>query len=101
MAVAKKDPELQPLSDFLIVQIHEDKASGIIIPEQLQRVDIPKVGTVLRAGPGYVAPSGQLVPNPVKAGDIVLLQLGAGTDVKLGGEVFKFVPARDLFGFFA
>lgn len=96
---AKPDLTLCPLSDFLIVQIHDDPADKIIT--LTERVDIPKVGTVLKAGPGYVSQSGQLVPNPVKEGDIVLLQLGAGTDVSLGGVVYKFVPARDLFGVFA
>lgn len=90
--------ELQPLSDFLIVQMHDDPAEALIIPGG--RVDIPKVGTVLRAGPGYHQ-NGQLIPNPVKNGDIVLLQIGAGTDVKMGGVVYKFVPSRDLFGVFS
>lgn len=97
--VATPPVTLHPISDFLIVLIHDDPAAAIITPTQ--RVDIPKVGTVIAAGPGYVSASGQLVPMPCTVGDAVLLQLGAGTDVSLGGTVYKFVPARDLFGVFA
>ena len=91
--------DLTPLSDFLIVQIHDDPASALIVPSTVAPIPIPKVGTVLLAGPGHYD-HGTFVPNPCAKGDVVLLQIGAGTDVKLGGDTYRMVPSRDLFGVF-
>ena len=92
---------LEPFSDFIVVRVHEEQASGQLIIPKTVEVRIPLVATVCAAGPGYVTPAGALVPMPVAVGDIVLLQFGAGTDIRLGDEVFKILPARDLFGRFA
>lgn len=90
---------LQPLSDYLVVDPIEDPpdVTGVINPYG-RAANEPQRGKVIAAGPGYVSHTGQLVPNPCKAGDVVLLQLNAGTEVKIGKQLVRMVQARDLFG---
>lgn len=93
---------ITPLSDYLVVRPIEDvpDPNAIVSPYGgVRRYDSdPMRGTVIAAGPGYVSHSGTLVPNPVSVGDVVVLQFNAGTDIRIDGEVFRVVPARDLFG---
>lgn len=90
---------LAPISDFLVVELQEIPPEGqIVLPNGQTRENVPRVGLVLAAGPGMVLPNGQLAPMPCKPGDAVVLQLGAGTEVRMEGKDLRIVPARDLFG---
>jgi co-chaperonin GroES (HSP10) len=90
---------LQPIGDFLVVELHPVPEEGrIVLPHGVTRDAVPLYGTVLAQGPGYVLSSGALHPMPCQPGDTVLLQINAGTEVKLEGRTVRIVPARDLFG---
>lgn len=89
---------LEPLLDYLIVEVHKATAGPLIVPDSVE-IKTPIVGTVQAAGPGYWQ-AGTFIPTHSKPGDVVLLQFGAGTDVRLGEKVYKMVLERDLFGKF-
>lgn len=86
------------ISDFLLVREIPEvaDASGIFSPYG-RRQDEPVQAEVLAAGPGFRRDSG-LDPMPCAVGDTVLLQFRAGTEVRLGGELLRIIPARDIFG---
>ena len=90
--------DIQPVSDFLIVQVLEDDPSPELIFRPFGTADTPKYAKVIAAGPGMMLANGQPAPMPCKVGDTVVLQINAGTEVKLGRETYRIVPARDLFG---
>ena len=95
----RRSVTLDPISDFLIVQVHDIAPEGkIILPNGAERDNVPRTATVLAAGPGLTLSSGHLAPMPCGVGDVVVLQLNAGTEVRMEGADLRIVPARDLFG---
>lgn len=89
-------------SDYLLVKVIEDDAdasdvNGIISPYG-RHAEIPLRARVLDAGDGYVLPCGELARMCAKIGDIVMLQFGAGTPVRIQGESYLMVLDRDIFG---
>lgn len=85
-------------SDYLLVREFdaEADASGIINPYG-RHASVPVRAEVLRAGQGYLLPSGERAPMLSRVGDIVWLQFNAGTEVRIGGETYRMVLDRDLF----
>ena len=76
--------KLKPLNDRVLVkrlESEEKTASGIIIPDTAK--EKPSKGTVVSVGPGKVDESGKRVALTVKAGDQVLFNKYAGTEIKL------------------
>lgn len=99
MAVKTVPPPLEPISDFLLVAMDPPPEDGVIIlAGGAKRDNVPQTGVVVAQGPGLTLPSGQLAPMPCQPGERVVLQLNAGTELKLDGKEYRMVPARDLFG---
>jgi len=91
--------KLVPLEDRVVVKLveREDKtASGIVLPDTAQ--EKPQMATVVATGPGKYDDNGQLVPMPVKKGDLVLFAKYSGTEVKLDGEEYLVLRATDILG---
>ena len=64
--------KIEPLLDNIIIEkVAEESASGIIIPEDMQKRDSGK-GRVLAVGQGIRRPDGVLMPLLVNKGDIIL-----------------------------
>jgi chaperonin GroES len=92
------DFKLQPLEDRIVVQANEGDqttASGLVIPDTAK--EKPQEGTVVAAGPGRWNEDGSgRVALDVKVGDVVIYSKYGGTEVKVDGEEYLVLSARDV-----
>ena len=87
---------LKPLEDRIAVHPSEDDdmtASGLVIPDTAK--ERPQEGEVMAVGPGRFE-DGQRVPMDVRIGDRVIYAKYEGTDVKVDGEEYLILSARDV-----
>jgi chaperonin GroES len=87
---------LQPLEDRVVVQPIEEEettASGLVIPDTAK--ERPQEGKVIAVGPGRFE-EGNRIPMDVKAGDKVIYSKYGGTEVKIEGEEYLILSARDV-----
>jgi chaperonin GroES len=87
---------LQPLEDRVVVKPTEEEettASGIVIPDTAK--ERPQEGEVIAVGPGRFE-DGQRIPMDVKAGDKVIYSKYGGTEVKIEGDDYLILSARDV-----
>jgi chaperonin GroES len=88
--------QIRPLHDRILVERLEEqevKRGGIIIPDTAK--EKPQEGEVIAVGPGRFE-DGARVPLDVKAGDTVIYSKYGGTEVKVGGEDYLILSARDV-----
>ena len=91
--------KLVPLEDRILVErleAEETTKSGIVLPDTAQ--EKPTKGKVLAVGPGKYSDKGELIPMPVKEGDIVVFAKYAGTELRLDGDDYLVMRATDLIG---
>ena len=92
--------KLVPLEDRVVVKLVEQEEktkSGIVLPDTAK--EKPTKAKVIAAGPGKYSEKGDLLPMPVKEGDIVVFARYSGTEVKLDGEDYLVLRAMtDLIG---
>ena len=77
---------LKPLNDRVLVkrlESEEKTAGGLYIPDTAK--EKPSKGEVVAAGPGKTADDGKKIAMTVKAGDKVLFNKYAGTEIKIDG----------------
>ncbi|NOY54907.1 MAG: co-chaperone GroES [Actinobacteria bacterium] len=90
--------KLQPLGDRVVVKPNDEEeartASGLVIPDTAK--EKPQLGEVLAVGPGEINDSGDRVPIDVKKGDTVVYSKYSGTEIKLEGDEYLILSARDL-----
>ena len=87
---------LQPLEDRVVVKPSEEEettASGIVIPDTAK--ERPQEGEVIAVGPGRFE-EGNRIPMDVKVGDKVIYSKYGGTEVKVEGEDYLILSARDV-----
>lgn len=87
---------LQPLEDRVVVkpsEAEERTPAGLIIPDSAK--ERPQEGNVIAVGPGRHE-DGARVPMDVKVGDTIVYSKYGGTEVKLGGEEYLILSARDI-----
>ncbi len=87
---------LKPLEDRVVVKPSEGEettASGLVIPDTAK--EKPQEGSIIAVGPGRFD-DGERVPLDVKVGDTVIYSKYGGTEVKLSGEDYLILSARDL-----
>ena len=87
---------LKPLDDRIVVKVteEEEKTSfGIVIPDTAK--EKPTEGEVIAVGPGKFE-DGTRVPMDVKPGDKVIFSKYGGTEVKVEGEEYLLLSARDV-----
>ena len=90
--------KLNPLADRVVVkpaEAEEQTKGGIILPDTAK--EKPVEGTIVAAGPGKVADSGDLVKMTVKVGDKVLYGKYSGTEVTIEGEEYLIMRESDIF----
>ncbi len=89
---------LQPLEDRIVVRPSEEEettASGLVIPDTAK--ERPQEGEVIAIGPGRFNEAGsERVPMDVKAGDKVIYSKYGGTEVKIEGDDYLILSARDV-----
>jgi chaperonin GroES len=91
-----KDFNLKPLEDRIVVKPSEDEqttSSGIVIPDTAK--EKPQEGSVVAVGPGRFE-EGQRVPLDVAVGDTVIYSKYGGTEVKVEGDEYLILSARDV-----
>ncbi|MDP9341218.1 MAG: co-chaperone GroES [Actinomycetota bacterium] len=87
---------LEPLEDRIVVKPGEEEettVSGIVIPDTAK--EKPQEGEVIAVGPGRFE-DGQRVPLDVKVGDKVIYSKYGGTEVKVEGDEYLILSARDV-----
>ena len=89
---------LKPLEDRIVVKPSDEEettASGIVIPDTAK--ERPQEGKVVAVGPGRYDDDGKnRVPMDVKAGDTVIYYKYGGTEVKVEGDEYLILSARDV-----
>ncbi len=88
---------LKPLHDRVLVKRLEEEEvtkGGIIIPDTAK--EKPIKGKVVAAGPGKTSDEGKVIPMSVKAGDNVLFNKYAGTEVKIDGVEHLVMREDDI-----
>ncbi len=87
---------LEPLEDRVVVKPGEEEettVSGIVIPDTAK--EKPQEGEVVAVGPGRFE-DGKRIPMDIKQGDRVLYSKYGGTEVKVEGEEYLVLSARDV-----
>lgn len=90
---------LKPLGDRIVIKVIEDTeqtSGGIFIPDSAK--EKPQKGEVVAVGPGKTLDDGKREEMEVKTGDKVLFAKYAGTDVKIGEDIFKIMSVKDVLG---
>ena len=89
---------LEPLEDRVVVRPIEEETqrtpTGIIIPDTAK--EKPQEGEVIAVGPGRFE-EGKRVPMDVSVGDRVIYSKYGGTEVKVEGDDYLILSARDIF----
>ena len=88
---------IKPLEDRILVRPEEGEettVSGLVIPDTAK--EKPQEGEIIAAGPGRFE-DGKRIPMDVKVGDRVVYSKYGGTEVKVEGEDYLILSARDLF----
>ena len=89
---------IKPLEDRIVVKpldAEQTTASGLVIPDTAK--EKPQEGEVLAVGPGRFDDEGEKrIPLDVKVGDTVLYSKYGGTEVKLSGQEYLILSARDV-----
>ncbi len=91
-----KEFRLRPLEDRVAVKASEGDettTSGLVIPDTAK--ERPQEGEVMAVGPGRFE-DGQRIPMDVKVGDKVIYSKYGGTEVKVQGEEYLILSARDV-----
>ena len=87
---------LKPLGDKVVVkftQAEETSKGGIILAASAQ--EKPQTAEVIAVGPGGIVEGKEIVMQ-VKAGDKVILNKYAGTEIKLGSDEYVIVKQSDI-----
>jgi chaperonin GroES len=89
---------IKPLEDRVIVTIDDQEqttASGLVIPDTAK--EKPQQGTVVAVGPGKRSEqTGEQIQLDVNEGDTVLFSKYGGTEVKVEGQEYLILSARDI-----
>ncbi|MGO1538325.1 MAG: co-chaperone GroES [Leucobacter sp.] len=88
---------IKPLEDRIVikqVEAEQTTASGLVIPDSAK--EKPQEGEVVAVGPGRVADSGNRIPLDVNVGDIVIYSKFGGTEIKVSGDDYLVLSARDI-----
>ena len=91
-----KDFSLKPLEDRIVVKPSEGEettSSGLVIPDTAK--EKPQEGEVVAVGPGKFE-DGQRTPMDVAVGDKVIYSKYGGTEVKVEGDEYLVLSARDV-----
>jgi chaperonin GroES len=93
----KANPKLKPLGNRVLVrrlEAQETLKGGIILPDTAKKKQ--ESAEVLAIGTGKKDKSGNLIPIPVKVGDVILLEKYSGQEITLEGEEYVIIRADDI-----
>lgn len=93
----KTKQKFQPLGNRVLVrrlQVEEKLKGGLILPDTAKKKQ--EQAEVVAIGTGKKDKNGKMIPMPVKAGDIILMDKYSGQDVLINDEEFVIVRADDI-----
>ena len=88
---------LKPLGDRVVVKfetVEEQTAGGFVLAGKGHEAS--KKATVLAVGDGLRTLTGELITPSIKAGDPILVETGAGLEVKDGDEKVSIIREADI-----
>ena len=88
---------LKPLGGRVLVKpsAGEQKSSGgIILPDSAQKR--PQEGKVIAVGEGKLSDAGELLPVPVKVGDVVVYPEYGGTEIKVDDVEYLLIDCDSI-----
>ena len=89
--------EIKPILDKILVQVdsgEEKTKSGLIVASKAKENE-PVIGQVIARGPGGVV-NGKEVKMCIEAGEKVIINKYAGTNIKIDGKEYKIVSQQDV-----
>jgi len=89
--------KLRPLGNRVLVrrlESDEKLKGGIILPETAKKKQ--EQAEVVAIGTGKKDKSGNLIPIPVKVGDVILMEKYSGQEVTIQDEEFFILKADDI-----
>lgn len=89
--------KIRPLNDKILVkrlEAEERTKGGIVLPDTAK--EKPKEGKVIAVGTGKLLDSGERAKSQVSAGDRVLFNSYAGTEVKIEGVEHLIMNEDDI-----
>lgn len=92
-----KAPTLRPLGNRVLVrrlEAEETLKGGIILPDTAKKKQ--EQAEVVAVGPGKNDKSGNLIPMPVKVGDVILMEKYSGQEVSLEDQDYTILKADDI-----
>lgn len=90
-------PKFKPLGSRVLVRRMEAEESlkgGIILPDTAKKKQ--ERAEVLAIGTGKKDKTGNLIPFPVKVGDLILMEKYSGQEVTLEDEEFIILRSEDI-----
>jgi chaperonin GroES len=87
----------KPLGNRVLVRRLEQEEKlkgGIILPDTAKKKQ--EQAEVVAIGTGKKDKSGNLIPMPVKIGDIIIMEKYSGQDIKLEDEDYVILKADDI-----
>lgn len=90
---------LKPLGNRVLVQSvadEETKKGSIIIPDSAKNSKRQKKAKVLAIGPGKRLENGNILPIPVKEGDLILMDEYAGQEVTVNDEEYIILKSDEI-----
>ena len=93
----EKATKLQPLGNRVLLQrleTEEKLKGGIILPDSAKKKQ--EKAEVVAVGPGKKDKNGNLIPMPVKVGDVVLMEKYSGQEISINDKELVILKADDL-----
>jgi chaperonin GroES len=97
LSATTQKTNMRPLGNRVLLRrlaAEETLKGGIILPDNAKKKQ--EHAEVIAIGTGKKDKNGQLIPIPVKIGDIVLIEKYSGQEVTLDGEEFVIARGDDL-----
>jgi len=88
---------LKPLFDNVVVEhVEQDEktSGGIFLPDTAK--EKPQEGIIRAVGPGRLTEKGATIPMTVKVGDRVVYRKYSGSEMKIDGTEYLFIPEKDI-----
>lgn len=97
LSATSQKTTMRPLGNRVLLRrlaAEETLKGGIILPDNAKKKQ--EHAEVVAIGTGKKDKNGQLIPIPVKQGDIVLIEKYSGQEVTLDGEEYVIARGDDL-----
>lgn len=88
---------LKPLGNRVLLEVKKEEektASGLVLPDSAK--EKPQTATVVAVGEGRVLDNGQRAAMEVSAGDTVVFEKYAGSELKYDGKEYLVVKDTDI-----